>query len=106
MKSSELEKIIEIKDKLQLLLPYIKNDNIRNVVKWAKTDIEEIHVIQRELEKKDLLEEAYKHKKANEIRIYKSDSIEKDILNIYRNIEKELNYWREISIEIRMRGRV
>lgn len=102
MESRKLEKIIEIKEKLELLSPYIKNDNMKNIVKWAKEDLEEIYAIQRELETKKLLVQACRQREVNEIKIIKSDSIEKDILNVYRNIEKELNYWRIVNLEIKV----
>lgn len=98
MKTRNLKEIIELKEKLDLLSPYIKDDKIKNVVKWAEKDIAEIYEINEEL-KKNNLSKSILNKRTKKNKILRSGSIENDIINVYRFIEDELNYWRMLILQ-------
>lgn len=104
-KKVNIEKIIEVKEKLELLLPYMTNKNTKMIVKWAKEDINEIFNIQKRLTQKKICIYSYKFKNTIDFNVHKSNSVEKDIMNVYRKIEKELNYWRMLELKLKVGGK-
>lgn len=76
--------------------------NKKEIIEWAKEDVQEICKIQHQLEKIALLEYAYKKKEITDISNLKLYIEEKNILKIYNIINKELNNWRNINMAIQV----
>jgi hypothetical protein len=91
--------ILKLAYNLEKLAPYMKN---KKIVNWVKEDINEIYSIQKELQKKGKLEDAYTKKETTNIKINKNENIENRILDIYNIINIELNSWRNINLDINM----
>lgn len=102
MSKEKLKEIIKLKEKLDLLVPYINDNEMLTIIEWAREDVNEILKIRDDLARRNLLQDASKYKKENDLKINKIGCIKKDILNVYRNIEKELNYWRIVNLEIKL----
>lgn len=81
------------------LSPYIKN---KEIINWIKQDISEIYLIYRVLNIKKQLEVAYEVKDITIIQIDENESIENKILKIYSIINKELNNWRKVNLDINL----
>ncbi len=95
-----LNKVFELEEKLKLLLPYIKNKEICKVVKWAEEDSAEIKKIRKDLLEKGFLERANLLKEKANCNIYKKRNVERNILEVYRLIENELEDWRKIYLQV------
>jgi hypothetical protein len=91
--------ILNLAYNLEKISPYMKDKKITN---WVKEDINEIYSIQKELQEKGKLDEAYIKKETTNIKINKNENIEKKILEIYTVINTELNNWRNVNLEINM----
>ena len=103
MKKENVNKVIELKEKLELLLPYVQDEKIITIINWAKEDVDEIIKITNNLIKNGIIEDDKIFKIQEKIDIISDNSIEKNILNIYRAIENELNRWRFVELEIKLR---
>lgn len=95
-----LNKVIELEEKLKQLLPYIKNKKISKVVKWAEEDLAEMQNIRKELLEKNLLDKADLLKEKINYNIDKKSNVERNILEVYKVIENELEDWRRIYLYI------
>lgn len=95
-----LKNVIELEKKLTALLPYIKDMQISKVVEWAKEDLEEMKKLKNELIIKGLFEKANGMKEKTIYQINKKSDVEKNILEVYRIIGKELEEWRKIYLKI------
>lgn len=91
------KKIFELAQNLEKISQYVRKQEIIN---WAKDDINEIYCIQMSLKRKGLLEKAYGVKETIDIKISKKENIEKRIYEIYTIINKELNSWRKVNLDI------
>ncbi len=91
------KKIFKLANNLEKISEYIK---YKEIINWAKEDINEIYYIQQNLKEKGLLEKAYSIKETINIKISKTKDIEKRIFEVYNVINKELNTWREINLKI------
>ena len=96
----ELNKAIELEEKLKQLLPYMKNKEISKVVKWAEEDLAEIKKLRKELSEKGLLEKANLLKEKTNYNINKKSDVEKNIIEVYKLIENELENWRWIYLQL------
>ena len=94
-----INKVSELCGKLKQLLPYIKDKEIGKVVKWAEEDLNEIKELRRQIEENGLLEEGKKIKKNQSYNIKMRYDVEKNILEVYKLIERELEEWREIYLQ-------
>ncbi len=92
-----IKRIFEMANNLIKLSPYIKN---KEIIVWIKEDIREIYLIHKELQLKKQLKIAYEIKDITMIEIEENENIEKKILKVYNIINKELNNWRKVNIEI------
>ena len=95
-----INKVSELCGKLKQLLPYIKDKEIGKVVKWAEEDLNEIKELRRQIEENGLLEEGKKIKKSQSYNIKMRYDVEKNILEVYKLIERELEEWREIYLQL------
>ena len=91
------KKIFQLANNLEKISKYIKH---KEIVNWAKEDINEIYYIQKTLKEERLLEKAFTIKETINIKISKTKDIEKRIFEVYTIINKELNSWRDVNLKI------
>lgn len=92
-----MKKILELAHNMIKLSQYIKN---KEIINWIKQDISEIYLIHKDLKTKKQLEVAYEIKDLVNIQIDGKASVENKILMIYNVINRELNSWRKVNLEI------
>lgn len=95
------ENILKIKKmaiKLDEFSKYIKDANIKEVINWVKSDINEISKIQNELKIRKKIRRAYEMKEITCIKRIQTDKLHKKILEVYQIVNKELNNWRDVSL--------
>lgn len=95
-----LNNVINLEKKLEALLPYMKDKQISKVVTWAKEDLEEMKRLKIELVEKGVFEEANLMKENTVYQVKKRTDVEKNILEVYRIIGKELEDWRRIYLKV------
>lgn len=102
MKKNEInitntKEIFKLANNLEKISKYVKN---KEIIDWSKQDINEIYCIQKSLKEKGLLEKAFNIKETVNIKINKTENVEKKLFNVYTIINKELNSWRNINLKI------
>ena len=95
-----LNYVIELKKKLEEILPYIKKSKVSKIVKWAQEDIIEMEKIKKELMEKEMWERAKLLKNKTCFKINKKTNLEQSMIEVYRIIWNELEEWRNIYIQI------
>ncbi len=95
-----LNYVIELKKKLEEILPYIKKSKVSKIVKWAQEDIIEMEKIKKELMEKEMWERAKLLKNKTCCKINKKTNLEQSLIEVYRIIWNELEEWRNIYIQI------
>lgn len=95
-----INKVTELCEKLKQLLPYIKDKEISKVVKWAEEDLTEIKELKKQLEEKGLLTKGKLIKKNQNYNIKMKKNIEKNILEVYKLINRDLEEWRNIYLQL------
>lgn len=95
-----LNNVIKLEENLKKILPYIRYKEISRVVNWAQEDVSEMKKIKKELMERGLFEKANLIKEKTNYQIKKKDDIQKNILEVYKIIAKELEEWRWIYLKM------
>lgn len=95
-----LNYVIELEKKLEEIFPYIKENKVSKIVKWAQEDIIEMEKIKKDLTEREMWEKAKLLKNKTYCNIKKKTNIEQGLIEIYKIIWNELEEWRNIYIQV------